>query len=220
MPHLNSSWKRIKAYIHAWLIDHEILRSLYRNFYKLSNNAYRSSHPSPSFIKKLHQQHGIKTILSMRGKDLSGAYLLEKEACDKYGITLINHPMSSRSLPDVDKILQAKHILETAEYPILLHCKSGADRAGMMSVFYKLFIEKEPINDALKQLSMKYGHFRWADTGKLDYFFDSYLEYKTQHPNIEFIEWLENHYDKPKLDHDFQSSGWANIVVNKILKRE
>ncbi|WP_029408102.1 protein-tyrosine-phosphatase [Thiomicrorhabdus sp. Milos-T2] len=220
MTQLNTFWKRTKAHLHAWFVDHEIIRSLYRNFYKLSNKAFRSSHPSPAFIKKLHQKHGVKTILSMRGADLSGAYILEKEACNKYGITLINHPMSSRSLPDVDRILQAKSILENAEKPILLHCKSGADRAGMMSVFYKLFIEEEPIEEALKQLSMKYGHFRWADTGKLDYFFDSFLEYRTQNPDTEFLDWLENHYDKTKLEHEFHSSGWANIVVNKILHRE
>ncbi|HHS99344.1 MAG TPA: protein-tyrosine-phosphatase [Thiomicrospira sp.] len=220
MTQLNSFWKRTKAHLHAWFVDHEILRTLFRNFYALSNNAYRSNHPSPRFIKKLHEKHAIKTIISMRRADTTGAYLLEKEACEKYGITLINHPMSSRSLPDVDKVLQAKQILETAEYPILIHCKSGADRAGMMSVFYQLFIENEPIEEALKQLSMKYGHFRWAETGKLDYFFDDYLAFKAKHPDTEFLDWLENHYDKSSLNDNFHSAGWANIVVNKILRRE
>ena len=220
MNQLNSFWKRTKAHLHAWFVDHEILRSLFRNFYTLSNNAFRSNHPSPAFIKKLHNKYGVKTIISMRRADTTGAYLLEKEACDKYGITLINHPMSSRSLPDVEKVLQAKQILETAEYPILIHCKSGADRAGMMSIFYKLFIEKQTIDEALKQLSMKYGHFRWAETGKLDYFFDDYLTYRKRYPETEFLDWLENHYDKPALNESFHSYGWANIVVNKILNRE
>lgn len=220
MTHLDSFWKRTKAHLHAWLVDHEILRSLFRNFYALSDNAYRSNHPSPAFVKKLHKKYQVKTIISMRRADTTGAYLLEKEACDKYGITLINHPMSSRSLPDVDKVLQAKEILENAEYPILIHCKSGADRAGMMSVFYKLFIDQEPIEEALKQLSMKYGHFRWAETGKLDYFFDHYLEFKSKNPDTDFLDWLQNHYDKPALNEQFHSAGWANIVVNKILRRE
>lgn len=220
MNQLNSFWKRTKAHLHAWFVDHEILRSMFRNFYALSNNAFRSNHPSPAFIKKLHEKYGVKTIISMRRADSSGAYLLEKEACDKYGITLINHPMSSRSLPDAEKVLQARDILKTAEYPILIHCKSGADRAGMMSVFYKHFIENESIEEALKQLSMKYGHFRWADTGKLDYFFDDYLQFKTENPDIDFTEWLSQHYDKPALNKSFKSEGWANIVVNKILRRE
>ncbi len=220
MKQLDTLWGRTKAHLEAWFVDHEMLRVLYRNFYQISDKAYRSNHPSPLFIKKLHKRYGVKTIISLRRADETGQYKLEKEACDKYGITLINHPMSSRSLPDVDKVLQAKQILQQAEYPILIHCKSGADRAGLMSVFYELFIEQKPIEEALKQLSMKYGHFRWAETGKLDYFFDHYLAFKKDNPEIEFLDWLQNHYDKPQLNSQFHSSGWANIVVNKILRRE
>lgn len=220
MEKLQTKWGRFKAHLQAWLIDHEILRAVYRNFYRLSPKAFRSNHPSPTFIKKLHHKYGVKTIISLRRADKSGQYLLEKEACERYGITLINHPMSSRSLPDADDILEAKRILETAEYPILIHCKSGADRAGLMSVFYELFIEHKPMEEALKQLSMKYGHFRWADTGKLDFFFDSYLAYRAEHPETEFLDWLQHHYDKPTLNSQFHSAGWANIVVNKILHRE
>ena len=156
----------------------------------------------------------------MRRADSTGQYRLEKQACDDIGITLINHPMSSRSFPDANKIIQAKSILENADYPILIHCKSGADRAGMMSVFYKHFILKQPIKQALSELSMKYGHFRWADTGKLDVFFEDFLQFEQQNPNISFTEWVQEHYDKPKLNEEFHAEGWANLVVNKILRRE
>ncbi|MGC9385863.1 MAG: fused DSP-PTPase phosphatase/NAD kinase-like protein [Hydrogenovibrio sp.] len=220
MERLQTKWGRFKAHLEAWLVDHEMLRLFYRNFYALSPNAYRSNHPSPAFIRKLKRKYGINTIISLRRADETGQYRLEKEACDQEGITLINHPMSSRSFPDDDDILEAKRILETAQYPILIHCKSGADRAGMMSVFYKHFILKQPISQALSELSMKYGHFRWADTGKLDVFFDNFLAYQKEHPDVEFIDWVQQHYDKPKLNQSFHASGWANIVVNRILKRE
>ncbi|QBZ83553.1 protein-tyrosine-phosphatase [Hydrogenovibrio crunogenus] len=220
MENLQTKWGRLKAHLEAWFIDHEILRLFYRNFHALSNNAYRSNHPSAAFIQKLHQKNGIKTVISLRRADKTGQYQLEKEACDRLGIKLINHPMSSRSFPDADKILQAKKILEDAEYPILIHCKSGADRAGMMSVFYKHFILNQPIKEALSELSMKYGHFRWADTGKLDIFFESFLTFEKNHPNVSFIEWVQTHYDKPKLNKEFHAAGWANIIVNRILRRE
>jgi protein tyrosine/serine phosphatase len=220
MAHLQNKLGRFKAHLEAWFIDHEFLRVIYRNFYAISPKAYRSNHPSPGFIKQLSRKKGVKTIISMRRADKTGQYLLEKEACERFGIKLFNHAMSSRSLPDVDKILEAKTILENAEYPILIHCKSGADRAGLMSVFYELFIEKKSIEDSLNQLSMKYGHFRWAETGKLDYFFDSFLEFQKTNPDISFLEWVTEHYDKPALNATFHSAGWANIVVNKILRRE
>ena len=156
----------------------------------------------------------------MRKANSSASYVLEKEACDKLNINLINHPMSSRKLPKKEMVLKAKELLETTEYPILIHCKSGADRAGLMSVFYMHFVEKQPIEEAVKQLSVKYGHFRWADTGKLDFFFDHFFKYKKDNPEIEFIDWVTNIYDREAIDGQFHSSGWANIVVNKILHRE
>ncbi|BBP46624.1 protein-tyrosine-phosphatase [Thiosulfatimonas sediminis] len=224
MSQLESPFARIKAHLHAALKDHGILRALYRNLYQISSEghpkALRSNHPSPAFIKKMQQKHAIKTILSVRRADTTGAYLLEKETCDQLGIRLVNHAMSSRQLPSVADVLKAKALLESIEYPILIHCKSGADRAGMMSVFYKHFIEKQPIEEALAQLSMKYGHFRWADTGKLDFFFDDYLAFKKQHPDISFETWLTEHYDQQALNAQFKAEGWANIVVNKILHRE
>lgn len=221
-PTLNimSFKRRIIAHLDATFRDHGLLRTLYRNFYTIGTQAYRSNHPSPYFVRRLKHKYGIKTIISLRRADQTGQYLLEKEACDHEQITLINHVMSSRAFPDVEKILGAKQLLENAEYPILIHCKSGADRAGLMSVFYKHFIEGQPIQEAVKQLSIKYGHFRYADTGKLDFFFDAFLTFEQQHPDISFIDWVQHHYDKPALNAEFKAKGWANIVVNKILHRE
>ena len=220
MAHLNTTLGRVKAHLEAWFVDHEILRVIYRNFYAISDKAYRSNHPSGGFVKKVHKNNGINTIISLRRADTTGQYLLEKEACDQVGITMEHILMSSRELPEVESIIKAKELLENAKYPILIHCKSGADRAGLMSVFYEHFVEKKPIEEALNQLSMKYGHFRWAETGKLDYFFDCFLAFQKEHPSISFLTWVTDHYDKTTLDKQFKSAGWANIVVNKILRRE
>ncbi|WP_040727885.1 dual specificity protein phosphatase family protein [Thiomicrorhabdus sp. Kp2] len=220
MKFFKNSWQRFKLRFENLFVDHEILRMVYRNLYALSSKAYRSNHPSGSFLRKMQKNHGLKTVISMRKANTSASYILEKEACDKLGIKMINHPMSSRKLPKKEMILKAKELLETVEYPILIHCKSGADRAGLMSVFYMHFVEKQPIEEAVKQLSMRFGHFRWADTGKLDFFFDHFFEYKKTHPDIEFLDWVTNIYDRDTIDGEFHSSGWANIVVNKILHRE
>lgn len=211
---------KLIALFETWFIDHEILRKLYRNFHRLSADAYRSNHPSGRFLKKVQKKYGIKTIVSMRRADRKGPYIFEKAACDQLGLTLVNHVMSSRRLPQIEEVIQAKHILETVQYPILIHCKSGADRAGIMSVFYKHFILKQPIKEAISELSMKYGHFRWAKTGKLDFFFDAFLKFEKSHPEVSFIDWVTQHYEREKLDKEFVSRGWANIVVDKLLNRE
>ncbi len=220
MSSINSPFKRIKAHLENFFLDHEILRMLYRNFYALSPTAFRSNHPSKAFLKKLQTTHQLKTVVSMRKANTSASYLFEKEACEQLGITLIHHPMSSQKLPKPEMVVAAKALFETIQYPILIHCKSGADRAGLMSVLYMYFVQKQPMDVAVKQLSIKYGHFRWANTGKLDFFFDAFFQYQAQHPTIEFLEWVTTVYNRDELDKQFQSSGWANIIVHKILRRE
>ena len=49
-------------------------------------------------------------------------------------------------------MLGAKRLFDEIEYPAMMHCKSGADRAGVMSVLYMHFRQKKPISEALRQL--------------------------------------------------------------------
>ena len=220
MKRLQSPWGRFTAHLEAYFVDHEILRKLYRNFHPVAEGVYRSNHPSPGLIKRLRDRHGLQTIVSLRKADKTGQYLLEKEACDKLGVVLINRNISSRKLPRVDRVLEIKKIFEEAGKPVLIHCKSGADRAGLASVLYCHFILNEPIRDAVRHLHWRYGHFRYADTGRLDFFFDTFLAFEEKNPDVSFIDWLENDYDREALNKTFKPSGIANLLVNTILRRE
>ena len=122
-------------------------------------------------------------------------------------------------MPSVEEVLGAKVLFESIEYPANFHCKSGADRAGLMATLYMIFQQNQPVEEAMKQLDWKYGHFKQAKTGMLDYFFECYLEYN-RHTPIEFLDWLENVYDKNACTESFHSSWWANNIVDKILRRE
>ena len=57
----------------------------------------------------------------------------------------------------------------------MMHCKSGADRAGVMSVLYMHFRKGLPISEAIRQLDLKFGHVRAGLTGVLDYCFEKYI---------------------------------------------
>ena len=62
-----------------------------------------------------------------------GSLPLEAEACAAQGMHFENFVLRSRAIPSVQDIQAAKELFERIEYPVLFHCKSGADRAGMMS---------------------------------------------------------------------------------------
>jgi protein tyrosine/serine phosphatase len=102
---------------------------------------------------------------------------------------------------------------------VLMHCKSGADRAGLMSVLYRHLHEGVPLSEAKKELSLRYGHIRQAHTGILDYFFERYLADNAVRP-MSFFEWVDTVYDPDELKRTFQSKGWANRIVDSVLRRE
>ena len=205
-------------YIDMLFFDHGIFRVIYFNKYEIANGVFRSSQPAPHQIRTLAKQ-GIRTIVNLRGERECGSYRLEQKYCDKYGIKLINFRMYSRDAPSTDTIKEAENLFQTIEYPMLMHCKSGADRAGIASVLHLLLHQKKPIEVAKKQLSLKYGHIKQADTGVLDFFFERYHEAKRA-TNISFYEWLETQYNPEELKSNFHANGWMNFLTNKILSRE
>ena len=82
---------------HAWWMDHGVLRTLYDNKFEIADGVYRSNQPSPSKIEYWSKK-GVKTILNLRGESNQGSYFLEKEACEKMGIKLINFKIAASSL--------------------------------------------------------------------------------------------------------------------------
>ncbi|MGO9808159.1 MAG: protein tyrosine phosphatase, partial [Rhodomicrobium sp.] len=79
--------------------------------------------------------------------------------------------------------------------------------------------EGKPIEEAAKQLSLKFGHFKKSETGVLDYLFERYIADNEAEP-MSFFEWLETRYDPHELKRDFKSRGWADLIVNRALQRE
>jgi protein tyrosine/serine phosphatase len=205
-------------YFDMLLIDHGIFRLFYVNRHRLGERAWRSAQPAPHHIRALRRR-GLRTIVNLRGERLCGSYWLEEAICARKGIKLVNFPIRSRAAPTPREIKAARELFDRIEYPMLMHCKSGADRVGLMSALYRFLKEGVPIEEARRELSLRYGHIRQADTGVLDRFFEKYLEDNRRQP-IEFFEWLDTVYDPDALKLEFRAAGWARRLVDQVLKRE
>jgi protein tyrosine/serine phosphatase len=210
--------RRGMDYFDLFFVDHHIFRSIYLNAHEIAPGVWRSAQPSPWQIAYFAKK-GIKTVVNLRGERDCGSYRLQVEACGRHGIKLVNFVLRSRMVPTAAVIHEARDLFNELEYPILFHCKSGADRAGLMSAFFMYMKEGKPIEEAAKQLSLKFGHFRQSETGVLDYLFESYLADNETEP-MTFFEWLETRYDPNELKRTFRSAGWANLIVNRALQRE
>jgi protein tyrosine phosphatase (PTP) superfamily phosphohydrolase (DUF442 family) len=208
---MRSAFGPAASYLDMLFVDHGVFRMIYVNRHRLGAHAWRSAQPAPHHIHRMARQ-GVKTIVNLRGERLCGSYWLEQEACRRNGIELVNFQIRSRAAPTSAEIHAARDLFERIEYPMLMHCKSGADRAGLMSVLYRFFKERVPLEEAMKELALRYGHIRHADTGVLDYFFERYLADNAKHP-IDFFTWLDTVYDPEELKRSFHASRWANLLT-------
>ena len=199
------------------LKDHGVLRLTWHNLHQIDAQMWRSNQPTPGRVEQAAKA-GIKTIINLRGPRSDGGWKLEAEACKKANITLIDFTARSRAAPDKEMLYGARDLFNSIEKPALMHCKSGADRAGLMAALYVLIHCKKPVAEAMKQLSLRYLHVRQAKTGMLDSFFEAYAPYEAQ--GMAFFDWVDTIYDPKALHDEFMARPWAEKLVDGILRRE
>ncbi|MFO1104709.1 MAG: sulfur transferase domain-containing protein [Amaricoccus sp.] len=206
------------AMIDMLVFDHGILRLAWRNFHEIDPGVWRGSQPDPATIRKLAAR-GFATILNLRGETEWGSYLLERETCREVGIRLIDVKLNSRSLPQVETILGLDAIFAEAARPMLIHCKSGSDRAGFAAALYLLLRTDARVEQARAQLSWRYLHLRSGGTGVLGYMLDAYAAEAARAP-IRFRDWLTTRYDREALQAAYRSGAVAGFVTDQLLGRE
>ena len=183
---------------------------------------FRGNQPSPERLEWLAAL-GVRTIINLRGPSEKGFYLLEREACARLGLTLVDYRMYSRDTHTVEAVLGARDLFASLTYPAFMHCKSGSDRTGIMGTLYRHFALGAPIAEAVEQLSLRYGHIRRAKTGMLDFFFAEYLAAEAA-TGIEFEDWLRRDYDaadvKARFMAEWKTTWVGRTTAEKVLRRE
>ena len=116
---------------------------------------------------------------------------------------LENIKLNARNAPQSEDINAVVDCLGKMEKPLLFHCKSGADRAGLVSAVYLMVYEGVSVQEAMKQLSFRHVHVDFTATGVLDYFLWTFEE-RLNHGNIAFLDWVNSEYDPETLQEAFE----------------
>jgi len=215
---MRTPWQRFLGRLELMLVDHGFIRALYSNRHQVAPGMYRSAQPSPAHVRRMADL-GVKTIVNLRGEGDTGAYLLEAEACRRLGIKLVNFPVSSKRAPPRETLLAMARLFQELDYPALMHCKSGADRAGLMSAVYLAMHEGRDVEEAAAQLRLRYGHLSIGRTGVLDEIFRQYRRDVAQ-TSMDFRTWVEQVYDGDKISRQYRAGRLGNLLVDRILRRE
>jgi len=127
------------------------------NFYKIDSTLFRSGqlyfYNLPVYWKKFH----FKSILNLRGVELQGKwYQFEKQFARFHRIKLITLSLSDRQEVPPERLMEIVKLVEQLPKPVLIHCKAGADRTGLIVAAYLRW------KGDLRwkgMLSIKFGHF-------------------------------------------------------------
>lgn len=215
---LGSAFERASAWANMLFVDHGLLRLVYANRAEVTPQVWRSAQPSPGQIARFAAAGG-RTVVNLRGGREHGSWPLQRDACARHGLKLVELVLRSREAPDRDTILAAGRVFDELEYPILVHCKSGADRAGLFAALFLLLREGASVARARRELSLRYGHFRHAKTGILDAFLDAY-ERDGEAQGLSLPAWAETVYDPAALTAAFRPRLWSALVADRLMRRE
>lgn len=184
------------------LSDHAILRHLWTNEHEIAPGVWRSNQPGRRRLRRIRDR-GITTILNLRGPSSQPHYRLEQAACAALGLTMIDRRLHARKAASRDEYLDLIDTFARLPRPFLMHCKSGADRAGMASVLYLMTQEGADLATARSQLGLRYLHIPQSRTGILDHTLDLYADHVDRQGPLPIRDWLARHYDADEAMQSF-----------------
>jgi len=107
------------------------------NFQKVDDHVYRGGQPTDMGFENLAQL-GVKTVVDLRDiGEHSQAH--EQKVVTDLGMRYINVPMHGMSAPKNDQVAAVQALFhDTANGPVFVHCRRGADRTGMVVAVYRV----------------------------------------------------------------------------------
>ncbi|GHE04347.1 hypothetical protein U879_00540 [Defluviimonas sp. 20V17] len=183
------------------LLDHGFLRTFWTNLYPVAEGVWRSNQPDAKRVAR-YRAMGIRAILNLRGEGRLPFYLFESAAAREAGIEMVNLPLSARDLVPPERLIELEQAFRTIPRPFVMHCKSGADRAGFAAALYQMMIEGAPVEVAQKQLGLKFAHLKRSKTGVLDHFLRYYAR-EHRRTGITLMDWIRTGYDPEEVTRSF-----------------
>lgn len=170
---------------------------------------YRSSQPGGG-LEGLIRGYKLTTILNLRGGTPAEAfYADELRLTRQFGVDFYDFPLSATRRPTRRELLMLLDLFGRCRYPLLIHCKSGADRTGMASALYLMDGPRGVAPDrAMRAFSLHYGHVGMSGTERLHEPFVEYADWlrtrRLVHTPERLRRWVEQDYVSPDASPAFR----------------
>lgn len=116
------------------------------NLFRMSPTLYRSALPDRGAVPLLEKLK-VGTVINFLPES-------DKSWLSTPGITQVQLPYRTNHVDDAD-VLKALRAIQAAEShgPVLMHCKHGSDRTGLMAAMYRVVIQGWSKEDALNEMT-------------------------------------------------------------------
>lgn len=118
---------------------------------------YRSAQPSGAQLRVWTAEHGIRSVLNLRGASDQPWYRAEIDSAQSLGLTHADFRMRASQVLSPQRAQELIALMQSLPKPLLIHCAQGADRTGLAAALY-LAARGDGEDQAEAQISFRYGH--------------------------------------------------------------
>lgn len=166
---------------------------------------YRAGEVDSQKLAELIKEYGIKSVVDLRANEFEvDQYgVREKDAAQANGAKYYHVPFVGSDARQRGQVEELISLYDRVETPVMIHCSSGTHRTGVASAIWLLTRENASIEDALAQLSIRYGYFYYERRLKsliqghqtIDALIWRYADAERQ-SDVSFREWIKNTDDQ------------------------
>jgi len=131
------------------------------NFHTVvAGEVYRSAQMTGTQLADYTAKVGLKSVLNLRGAAPDAQwYQLEIAESARLGLAHADFALSASREVTNDEAAQLIALMQTLPKPLLIHCKQGSDRTGLLAALYLAAIKGVDVDTADDELSIAFGHF-------------------------------------------------------------